>query len=76
MPTIVSMLPVEKGHAGLVQAQADKAKNFFGGAMKAAGVHVAAMRWRMNAQDADDTCLLYTSPSPRDLSTSRMPSSA
>ena len=26
--------------------------------------------------DVDDTCLLYTSPSPRDLSTSRMPSSA
>ena len=27
--------------------------------------------------DADDNiCLLYTSPSPRDLSTSRMPSSA
>ena len=26
--------------------------------------------------DADGTCLLYTSPSPRDLSTSRMPSSA
>ena len=25
---------------------------------------------------AGDTCLLYTSPSPRDLSTSRMPSSA
>ena len=25
---------------------------------------------------ADDLCLLYTSPSPRDLSTSRMPSSA
>ena len=25
---------------------------------------------------ADCTCLLYTSPSPRDLSTSRMPSSA
>ena len=24
----------------------------------------------------DDACLLYTSPSPRDLSTSRMPSSA
>ena len=24
----------------------------------------------------DTTCLLYTSPSPRDLSTSRMPSSA
>ena len=26
--------------------------------------------------DIDGTCLLYTSPSPRDLSTSRMPSSA
>ena len=29
----------------------------------------AEMRW-------DSVCLLYTSPSPRDLSTSRMPSSA
>ena len=28
------------------------------------------------ANDATNTCLLYTSPSPRDLSTSRMPSSA
>ena len=27
-------------------------------------------------QVQDDNCLLYTSPSPRDLSTSRMPSSA
>ena len=26
--------------------------------------------------DGHDVCLLYTSPSPRDLSTSRMPSSA
>ena len=26
--------------------------------------------------DTHTTCLLYTSPSPRDLSTSRMPSSA
>ena len=26
--------------------------------------------------DSNDICLLYTSPSPRDLSTSRMPSSA
>ena len=26
--------------------------------------------------DSEETCLLYTSPSPRDLSTSRMPSSA
>ena len=27
-------------------------------------------------EEYKDTCLLYTSPSPRDLSTSRMPSSA
>ena len=27
-------------------------------------------------QEEDTSCLLYTSPSPRDLSTSRMPSSA
>ena len=30
---------------------------------------------RLNQTDIE-TCLLYTSPSPRDLSTSRMPSSA
>ena len=29
-----------------------------------------------SASDEDSPCLLYTSPSPRDLSTSRMPSSA
>ena len=35
-------------------------------------------QWRMAqvAQNMPETCLLYTSPSPRDLSTSRMPSSA
>ena len=30
----------------------------------------------LTVQDTFSTCLLYTSPSPRDLSTSRMPSSA
>ena len=30
----------------------------------------------VTAADEVETCLLYTSPSPRDLSTSRMPSSA
>ena len=30
----------------------------------------------LNSQIQDISCLLYTSPSPRDLSTSRMPSSA
>ena len=32
--------------------------------------------WEDGAQTLTYTCLLYTSPSPRDLSTSRMPSSA
>ena len=31
---------------------------------------------RLNQTKCDEICLLYTSPSPRDLSTSRMPSSA
>jgi len=33
-------------------------------------------RWEKTPIDQIRTCLLYTSPSPRDLSTSRMPSSA
>ena len=32
--------------------------------------------WLVTQNEVDWTCLLYTSPSPRDLSTSRMPSSA
>ena len=50
-----------------------KAYNGFAGDMEVYPWHVAS--------DADliatyNACLLYTSPSPRDLSTSRMPSSA
>ena len=42
---------------------------------------VPQLRWVQAANDPDAPskvlpCLLYTSPSPRDLSTSRMPSSA
>ena len=33
-------------------------------------------KWPNIAQQTLEACLLYTSPSPRDLSTSRMPSSA
>ena len=32
--------------------------------------------WELPVRELPDGCLLYTSPSPRDLSTSRMPSSA
>ena len=35
-----------------------------------------AMKGLFDTGNPIDTCLLYTSPSPRDLSTSRMPSSA
>ena len=47
------------------------------------GAKVAVYRWRQDGGNSHEefvgnttTCLLYTSPSPRDLSTSRMPSSA
>ena len=35
-----------------------------------------AMRYSIQLEACGTICLLYTSPSPRDLSTSRMPSSA
>ena len=38
--------------------------------------HVLAARKIVRDTAKDIACLLYTSPSPRDLSTSRMPSSA
>ena len=41
-----------------------------------ANVHLAAELLGICQETFDRTCLLYTSPSPRDLSTSRMPSSA
>ena len=49
--------------------------------MGALGTHVAEGLVRAGIReltivDRDYICLLYTSPSPRDLSTSRMPSSA
>ena len=34
------------------------------------------LRFATSTSESDAHCLLYTSPSPRDLSTSRMPSSA
>ena len=39
------------------------------------GVVTENVKMSTNPPD-DNACLLYTSPSPRDLSTSRMPSSA
>ena len=42
-------------------------------------IHVLRLEREMHVEAIsaiDNACLLYTSPSPRDLSTSRMPSSA
>ena len=44
--------------------------------LKAAGDSDAVLAIAKEAGHSISTCLLYTSPSPRDLSTSRMPSSA
>ena len=41
-----------------------------------AALYLPKARMAMIAAYANKRCLLYTSPSPRDLSTSRMPSSA
>ena len=52
----------------------------FGGIANAAcgKVVIASQNWASAElmAEVDKVCLLYTSPSPRDLSTSRMPSSA
>ena len=46
------------------------------GALKALGGVLAGLGAGAFVAGTVNTCLLYTSPSPRDLSTSRMPSSA
>ena len=47
-----------------------RALDFARGASR--GIATVCLAW----PSGDGSCLLYTSPSPRDLSTSRMPSSA
>ena len=49
------------------------AKGYYGARRKLFGVALQAVE---KASAYAYSCLLYTSPSPRDLSTSRMPSSA
>ena len=44
--------------------------------IKEAGFQIDDARHRVYFASRGEYCLLYTSPSPRDLSTSRMPSSA
>ena len=64
--TVLLANPVDTGHAKaslITNLQSSSQESFYVGI-------------RLQMQDGWHTCLLYTSPSPRDLSTSRMPSSA
>ena len=70
-------------HGGLAKEYLAAVEHVVGRQVGMASVAIEAEHNRREKQDqicalADevDTCLLYTSPSPRDLSTSRMPSSA
>ena len=53
----------------------EKMKDFLGACLLGA-VLGAMLAYGVPAKAQTYSCLLYTSPSPRDLSTSRMPSSA
>ena len=71
---------LEKGDrvATLLMNGPEFIETFFGSAM--VGGVVVALNWRLVADELSfiltDSCLLYTSPSPRDRTRSRMPSSA
>ena len=59
-----------------LQEQLDKKASLEELAAKVSTLETAVNDAKTAANEAKDNCLLYTSPSPRDLSTSRMPSSA
>ena len=53
----------------------NKVKGFITADSKSDAINQLQLK-ELNPSSIDEACLLYTSPSPRDLSTSRMPSSA
>ena len=61
---------------GMLQRVADRAVVFGQGKIIHDGDLETGCSLYEQVLGASDRCLLYTSPSPRDLSTSRMPSSA
>ena len=63
------------GH-GYVLTQETKEKVFLRAHDMREVLHNDIVNIRITGRDRRNNCLLYTSPSPRDLSTSRMPSSA
>ena len=70
---IIQMDP-EEGAAALVSGDVVMACLFGGNSIKAATAVGSRLLTVQEARDAG--CLLYTSPSPRDVEESRMPSSA
>ena len=62
---VITKLYPTRSHTGAAQ-----------GGMSAALANVEEDNWNWHAFDTVKGCLLYTSPSPRDQLTSRMPSSA
>ena len=64
-------------NAGLVQYDAPEKDLYEVGEIPPMGYVPKQMyAWTIRRERHGEPCLLYTSPSPRDLSTSRMPSSA
>ena len=61
---------------GLADAQYNLGQHYHHGKGLRQDSAEAIKWWRRAAEQGAELCLLYTSPSPRDLSTSRMPSSA
>ena len=59
--------------SGIITATQGGTVTYFGDGSNLEGVSSSGVG---TALSDDDTCLLYTSPSPRDLAQSRMPSSA
>ena len=65
-----SSLPLEQYHRGLIAAGIPNEVSHH------AGTYLCNAALYLSQHYSHSCCLLYTSPSPRDLSTSRMPSSA
>ena len=64
---VLSILESAKGKPAFVEIIRD---------FKLEGFETELIRFAQSHPNKSEGCLLYTSPSPRDLSTSRMPSSA
>ena len=77
-PFIAAWNPSAKAKAAGASVKLDVSKMQYGQQIQVAWRKqpVFVVRHTKESLENIDSCLLYTSPSPRDLSTSRMPSSA